>query len=316
MNSTKSISPLRSKLKVGGVVVATLLLSCYASFALAQSAGSDTGAPEFLANLSIGAIVMAATVLTVLRLLILQAGGAFRDSVATGGSPVARGIAEILESLIIAAVLVFLIIRPFFVQAFFIPSESMEYTLLGHDAGSALIGETTHTDTVHDHIFVNKLIYRFQKPQRNDIIVFKAPKEADGEHSGDAKVENVLIKRLIGLPGDTIEIKDGHVWRNGKELEEFHRDDKNNLLPGYSYSIKEPMLVGQESRFTFGSPGSPGNSIIPGGAVHLGAHQYWVMGDNRNNSNDSRYWGPLDDNRVIGKASVIFWPLNRIRVLK
>ena len=310
-------------LRMGTVALATLLLSGYVSFAHAQSTAADTGATEFLANLSIGTIVMAAFILTALRLVILQLGGAFqgRHSVDPGifngepgpGEAWARGIAEILESLIIAAVLVFLIIRPFFVQAFFIPSESMEYTLLGHDAGQSETG-ATHTDTVHDHIFVNKLIYRFQRPQRGDIIVFKAPKSADIDHSGDRQVENVLIKRLIGLPGDKIEIKQGHVWRNGQELDEFH-NDKDKLRPGFAYSIREPMDPYMESRFIFGAPNSPGNGKVPPGPVTLGPHQYWVMGDNRNNSNDSRYWGPLDDNRVIGKASVIFWPLNRIRIL-
>lgn len=329
----KFVTPLR----LGTIAVATLALSAYPAFVYAQSTTTDTGAPEFLANLSIGTIVLAAFVLTALRLVILQMGGAFKgvysDSTDSSGLLIksgvvvtsgpgagetwARGIAEILESLIIAAVLVFLIIRPFFVQAFFIPSESMEYTLLGHDAGTSETG-ATHEDTVHDHIFVNKLIYRFQKPQRGDIIVFKAPKSADAEHSGDRQVENVLIKRLIGIPGDKIEVKQGHVWLNDKEQEEFHRDpqDKEHkLLPGYSYSIREPMDSGQESRFLFGAPNSPGNGVVGPGPVTLGPHQFWVMGDNRNNSNDSRYWGPLDDNRVIGKASVIFWPLNRIRIL-
>ncbi len=345
MNPIRDIQPISTRrpkfvtpLRIGTIAVATLVLSAYPAFVYAQSTTTDTGAPEFLANLSIGTIVLAAFVLTTFRLAILAMGGAFKgvssDGTGSGisdkaaiyatpapgpGEAWARGIAEILESLIIAAVLVFLIIRPFFVQAFFIPSESMEYTLLGHDAGTSETG-ATHTDTVHDHIFVNKLIYRFQKPQRGDIIVFKAPKSADAEHSSDRQVENVLIKRLIGIPGDRIEIKQGHVWLNGKMQEEFHRDPQDpqhNLLPGYSYSIREPMDPSEaaESRFLFGAPSSPGNGVVPPGPVTLGPHQFWVMGDNRNNSNDSRYWGPLDDNRVIGKASVIFWPLNRIRLL-
>lgn len=296
---------------------------------------TDTGATEFLANLSVGHIVAAAVVLTLLRLLILQVGGAFRNNgyVATGssssphlaakmgvmahssGESWARGIAEILESLIIAGVLVFLVIRPFFVQAFYIPSESMENTLLGHDAGQSQTG-VEHKDSVHDHIFVNKLVYRLSRPQRGDIIVFKAPKEADNEHQTmDTKIENVLIKRLIGVPGDTIEVKKGHVWLNDKMQEEYHNDKDGNLKPGFSYSIREEMNENLESRFIFGVVGSQGDSKTPGGPVHLGPHQYWVMGDNRNNSNDSRFWGPLDDDRVIGKASVIFWPLNRIRIL-
>ncbi len=173
---------------------------------------TDTGATEFLANLSVSSIVLAALCLTMLRLLILQVGGAMRPRMvgaAAGNSEAGliRGLAEILESLIIAGVLVFLVIRPFFVQAFFIPSESMENTLLGHDAGNPVAGNPllTHKETVHDHIFVNKLVYRFGHPNRGDIVVFRAPKEADAEHKfSGAQVENVLIKRLIGVPGDTI----------------------------------------------------------------------------------------------------------------
>ncbi len=296
---------------------------------------TDTGATEFLANLSVGSIVAAALVLTMLRLLILQVSGALKNrgyiNDGSGASPVtmakmgavtnapgdswARGLAEILESLIIAGVLVFLVIRPFFVQAFFIPSESMENTLLGHEAGQSTTG-VFHKDSVHDHIFVNKLVYRYSRPQRSDIIVFKAPKEADAEHKySGVQVENVLIKRLIGVPGDTIEVKDGRVYRNGKALDEVHNDKDGNLLPGFAYSIREPMDMGLEGNFVFGTDGSRGDAHTPGGPVHLGPHQLWVMGDNRNDSNDSRYWGPLDDSRVIGKASLIFWPVSRIRVL-
>ena len=280
---------------------------------------TDQGATEFLANLSVGAIVAAALTLTLLRLLILQVSGAMNRR-PTADTSLARGLAEILESLIIAGVLVFLVIRPFFVQAFFIPSESMENTLLGHDAGQSQTG-AFHKDTVHDHIFVNKLVYRYSRPHRGDIIVFKAPKEADAEHkySGN-QVENVLIKRLIAVPGDNVEIKQGpdghdHVWLDGKMQDEFHNDKEGNLSSGFKYSIREPMDEGLEPNFVFGTATAKGDAKTPGGPIHLGPNQFWVMGDNRNDSNDSRYWGPLDDSRVIGKASLIFWPLSRIRVL-
>ena len=97
--------------------------------------GAETGVTDVLANLSVDKVALIALVLTVIRLLLLnplrkaQPGKALES-----GGPV-RAIAEVFESLIIALVLVFLIIRPFFVQAFYIPSESMEPTLLGHDAG-------------------------------------------------------------------------------------------------------------------------------------------------------------------------------------
>ncbi|MDE2125422.1 MAG: signal peptidase I [Armatimonadetes bacterium] len=231
----------------------------------------------------------------------------FRAPVKAGAAsqplPAARTVADILESLIVAGVLVFLIVRPFFVQAFYIPSESMEPTLMGHDAGVDPATNEDYQHTIHDHLFVDKLAYRFHPPRRGDIIVFLAPKRADIEdqNNGLPEKQNVLIKRLIGIPGDTILVKDGAVYRNGKRLNEPY--------------IKEPMKL--DSHVPFGSPGSPGDPAIgvPPGAVHLAPGELWVMGDNRNNSSDSRYWGPLRETRVIGRADCIFWPLDRIRIL-
>ncbi|HLV79508.1 MAG TPA: signal peptidase I [Chthonomonadaceae bacterium] len=254
---------------------------------------NETGAAELLANLHIETVVLIAVALTVLRMILLHIKTQARRGVPAEVHPYARAVAEIIESLIVAGVLVFLIIRPFFVQAFFIPSESMEPTLCGHDAGVNQRG-IMHDDTCHDHIFVNKLVYRYSQPHRDDIIVFKAPKSADAEDKiqGKPQVENVLIKRLIGLPGDTVQIKPDGVYVNDQKLNEPY--------------IKEAMDPSLEPNFKYGADGKP---------VHLGPNQLWVMGDNRNDSNDSRYWGPLDRSRVIGKASLIFWPLNRVRVL-
>src|ERR1044071_8662836 len=148
----------------------------------------ELGATEILANLSIGYIVFAAFILTVVRLALTPSRGA-----------IARSITELVESLIIAGVLVFMIIRPFFLQAFYIPSESMEPTLMGHNVGYGA-SNTRYDDAIHDHIFVNKLIYRLREPRRGDIIVFRAEKKADRSALGENRepVENVLIKRLMG----------------------------------------------------------------------------------------------------------------------
>lgn len=286
---------------------------------LAQVATSpnDTPASELLANLSVGMVVLIALCLTLLRLVLLSLKTS-RPGKPAEVAPMARGLAEILESLIIAGVLVFLIIRPFFVQAFYIPSASMENTLLGHDAGTenrqkdATGDEGTYKDTVHDHIFVNKLVYRYSEPQRGDIIVFKAPKRADaqGTMNGNPQ-ENVLIKRLIGIPGDKIEVKPGKVRdKNGKEVDAsiVYRNDKplmeytEGKPPGY---IKEPM----------DDPQPPGAHFAVDKPIKLGPNELFVMGDNRNDSNDSRFWGTLERNRVIGKASLIFFPFNRLRFL-
>src|SRR5437867_13107701 len=105
----------------------------------------EIGATEMLANLSIGYVVLAAFILTAIRLVLVPSTTTF-----------ARSVAELVESLLIAGVLVFMVIRPFFVQAFFIPSESMEPTLQGHNEGYNPMTGQNYPNTIHDHIFVNK----------------------------------------------------------------------------------------------------------------------------------------------------------------
>ena len=109
---------------------------------------SDAGVPELLANLNVPTIVLIALALTFLRLVLLSLKVTTPPGRPQETHPAARSLAEILELLIIAGVLVFLIIRPFFVQAFYIPSESMEPTLLGHDPGHNLVTDVDHTDSV------------------------------------------------------------------------------------------------------------------------------------------------------------------------
>ena len=278
---------------------------------LAQTSGpsAETGVTEALANLSVGNVALIALVLTVIRFLLLNPLRPSEPGKAAELPGSIRAVAEVFESLTVALVLVFLIIRPFFVQAFYIPSESMEPTLLGHEPGAS--GRYPHDDSAHDRLFVNKLVYRYSEPQHGDIIVFRAPASADME--GHPPVENVLIKRCIGLPGDTIEVKkDGDhsaVWRNGVKLVE--PDDKTQKEVAAPYHIKEPMDDPQPQQAKFGVDQFDGPHILK-----LGPNELFMMGDNRNDSNDSRYWGPLTRDRVIGKAAIIFFPLNRIRMLR
>lgn len=170
---------------------------------------------------------------------------------------------ENIEAIVIAVILA-LFIRTFVVQAFKIPTGSMEDTLL-----------------VGDHILVNKFIYgvkipfnrktiiSVESPQREDIIVFISP--LDGRD---------FIKRVIGIPGDVIEIKKKQVFINGeafgiKEYEKYENSD-NRYRDNFG-----PVTVPQESLF--------------------------VMGDNRDNSNDSRFWGFVPMQDVKGKAFLIYW---------
>ena len=122
-----------------------------------------------------------------------------------------------------------------------------------------------------EYILVNKLAYKTGTPNRGDIIVFRLP----GDETQD------LIKRVIGLPGDTIKIKDGIVTINGQKLEE-------------PYIAQSPLYFGEW--------------VIPNGSL-------FVLGDNRNDSRDSHQWGLLPLQNVIGKSVLIYWPPNDWKII-
>jgi len=177
-------------------------------------------------------------------------------------------IREYVEAILIALLLA-LFIRTFVVQAFKIPSGSMKDTLL-----------------IGDHILVSKFIYGiknpfndatlipFKKPQRRDIVVFKYPVNPAQDY----------IKRVVGLPGDTIEIKDKKVYVNDEPQEEKYAIFLDNkILPAHV-----------QRRDNMGPITVPENSLF-------------VMGDNRDNSYDSRFWNFVDLKSVKGKAFILYW---------
>lgn len=178
---------------------------------------------------------------------------------------------EYAEAIIIAIILA-LLIRTFIVQAFKIPSGSMIPTLL-----------------VGDHILVWKIIYgvkipftdqyliEFGDPQKGDIIVFKFPKDEEKD----------FIKRVMGVPGDTIELRDKKVLLNGKPL-------------------KEPYAIHQEPHIMPGEFQPRDNY----GPIEVPPHSYFVMGDNRDHSLDSRFWGFVDRNKIKGRAFIIYFSWN------
>jgi signal peptidase I len=185
---------------------------------------------------------------------------------------------EYFESLVIAVVLA-LFIRTFVVQAFKIPTGSMEQNLL-----------------IGDHLLVNKFVFgpsrssveRMLLPmktiQRLDVIVFKYPEEPERD----------FIKRVIGLPGDRVELRNKRVYVNGKRLEE-----------PYAYYLEDPPPLPQEMDRSAEPPsGDPRERYGP---VTVPPEHYFVMGDNRDNSQDSRYWGFLPRHYIKGKALVIYW---------
>ena len=164
------------------------------------------------------------------------------------------GLLEFVIILAVAFALVFGFVRPFVLEAFYIPSESMVPTLL-----------------VGDRVFVNKFIYRFAEPERGDIVVFESVNGGEED----------LIKRIVALPGDEIEVGNGVLLMNGEEQ-------------------REPYLNGEMS-----FADSYGPTEVPEGHV-------FVMGDNRANSADSRVFGPLPTENIEGEAFMRFWPPLRI----
>ncbi|PSN19019.1 signal peptidase I [filamentous cyanobacterium CCP5] len=145
-------------------------------------------------------------------------------------------------------------IRTFVAEARYIPSGSMLPTL-----------------EINDRLIIDKVTYDFSNPHRGDIVVFHPP---DALHQKDA-----FIKRLIGLPGDVVEVKTGKVYINGEPQQESYIAAK----PDYQY-----------------------------GPVTVPADSYLVLGDNRNESFDSHYWGFVPKDHVIGRAVFRFWPPNRV----
>ncbi|MEO8259626.1 MAG: signal peptidase I [Acidobacteriota bacterium] len=181
---------------------------------------------------------------------------------------------EYFESIVTAVVLA-LFIRTFIVQAFKIPTGSMENNLL-----------------IGDHLLVNKFVSgptlsRLERGllpmtdvRRTDVIVFKYPEEPDRD----------FIKRVIGLPGETVEVRQKKVYINGQALVEPYA---HFLQPvGTASEFREVTSFDVRDRY---------------GPVTVPPNQYFVMGDNRDNSQDSRYWGFLPHDYIKGKALVIYW---------
>ncbi len=193
-----------------------------------------------------------------------------------GGPPRGRGPAHrrrnrlsvrrrVIEWLAIVAiaVVVALVMRLFVVQTFYIPSISMTPTL-----------------QVGDRILVDKLAYHLHGVGRGDIIVFNAPPDVAADCD---TTDKVLVKRVIGLPGETISDRNYVVYIDGKRLDQ-------SWLPKNDPSTRTP----------------------PFKAIHIPANDYFVMGDDRAVSCDSRIWGFVQRSEIIGKVDMRIWPLSRI----
>ncbi|NJK56672.1 MAG: signal peptidase I [Pleurocapsa sp. SU_5_0] len=168
-------------------------------------------------------------------------------------------LVELLKTLVSAGILA-IGIRACVAEARYIPSESMLPTL-----------------EINDRLIIEKISYHFRKPKRGDVVVF-SPTEALKQEN----YQEAFIKRVIGIPGDVVEVKNNAVYVNGQKLNEKYILNP----PEYDY---------------------PPTKVPPG--------QYLVLGDNRNNSYDSHYWGFVPLKNLIGRAAVRFWPPDRLGTL-
>ena len=189
--------------------------------------------------------------------------------------PVKSAFRETVESIVIA-VLLALVVRTFFLQAFKIPTGSMRPTLMEGDR--ILVDKVTYGIPIP---FTAWRLPRIKAPQRGDVVVFRSLEDPRRD----------FIKRLVAVGGDEVEIRDLRIWVNGKPL-------------------TEPRIFRELNYYNRGSYGQTGQQIsVPAG-------YYFFLGDNSASSRDSRYWGFLPESKIIGRAFVIFWPPRRVRLLK
>lgn len=161
-------------------------------------------------------------------------------------------------SVIVIAFVLAMLLRNFVIEGREIPTGSMLPTV-----------------QLNDRVWVNRFIYRFKEPQRGDVVMFQPP--------ATIKSDTPYLKRVIGLPGETVEMKNGKVYIDGRALVEPY--------------VSEPV------DYTFGPVVVPANSLL-------------VLGDNRNNSYDSHEWNAwLTEDRLMGKAIAIYWPFNHFKLL-
>lgn len=180
---------------------------------------------------------------------------------------IATFILDIFETLVIA-LSIFLVVYLFLLQPHQVNGKSM---VPNFESG--------------DYVLTDKISYRFGKPERGDVVVFHAPASANCPIGTGCD----FIKRVIAVPGESVEVKDHKIFINSRQLEE-------DYLP---------------SSFTT----DPGN-YTRNKTISLGSDEYFVVGDNRSYSSDSRAWGPIDGSLIVGKAFFRYWPPESMGVIK
>ena len=317
--------------------------------AQAQSGGTRE-IVDSLARTPLSQVVMFVAALTVLRVAIFPYLLKTKAHLRSTTYALARFLNEMFDAFIYAGVFVFMLIRPFGVQAFLIPSGSMWPALY-----------------VNDFIVANKAVYRFSDPKENDIVVFRPPATAkispdQLDAQGDMKVD--FIKRCIGVPGDVIEMKKGILYRNGQIVDEQYKafskcidkqvyadcqeyqalsDDEKKILTPVSFKLvkyhDEIIPLNFTDRDANSPAAQPDNFAEVGNPYHIADKFaitdpdeqkkaedlpaqpvpkgfYLMMGDNRNNSFDGRGWGLVPRDQIIGRAELVWWPLMRMHITR
>jgi len=172
----------------------------------------------------------------------------------------------------LVAIAMAVVVQSFVIKPYLIPSTSMANTLVPGQ-----------------RVLVDRMVYRYRAVHRGDIIVFRRP----------CPPHDVLIKRVVGLPGDTLSVSNGDLYVNGRRLTEPYVDKVNGVV--------EP--TDPADSMTSGDPGAPWSLTRP---YRVPAGRYFVMGDNRTDSADSRYWGTVPRAAIIGRAFFTYWPLARV----
>lgn len=218
------------------------------------------------------------------------AGGELPPEPAATGSHALRSAVEWV-AVIVVALAAALLIKAYVFQAFEIPSASMQTTV-----------------NVGDRILVNKLSYRFGEVQRGDLVVFERIEGTPGSTDD-------LIKRAVALPGETIEVRsDGRIWiwgageteADAARLDEPYLDPQNLVIE--VPSAGDPVNADIWDDVCVNQPREPGRCTLDDSS-------YFMMGDNRNASADSRFFGPVPDENVVGRAFLRVWPLNAVESL-
>ncbi len=170
-----------------------------------------------------------------------------------------------LVKVVVISLAIIIPIRYFLIQPFYVKGASMEPNFYDHE-----------------YLIIDEISYRFNNPRRGDIVVFRYPRDP----------QEYFIKRIIGLPGEKIQIKNGDVYITNEANPENVALNENYLAEGVkTYSLNEDIIA-------------------------LGKEEYFLMGDNRNSSKDSRSFGPVNQSFIIGKVLFRGWPFNRVNIFE